>query len=240
MIAWRRRSSQALDSLAVVTTALTSGPSLFTYTGSGGYNLEGEGSHAFAVFMPATIVSINADFGENDIISGKWAAGDQLIINRIIFSVQWDRVTSQFLRHYVYSFDSAIAKYGVRPSLVVKSKGIGGCGGSANLGALDQRALNIGIRFADPPAQLELTVFYRRHVLEPGDRVRVTCPWIPNLISGARGLVDEEFEVVAINYGYAAGGIVTMSLLDVEAITVPGNPSVIFPPEPPPPEEPPP
>src|SRR5262249_14624363 len=141
------------------TPTITTGTPVYTASPSGGYNMQ-LGAHAFAAIVAPGTVSLAAAFDEMDIISGKWAAGDQIIINRCIFSVQYDRPTASFHRHYVYSFNDSIAKYGVRPALMIKSQGIGGCGGTADLGALDQRALNIGIRFADPPAQLELTLFY--------------------------------------------------------------------------------
>jgi hypothetical protein len=202
-------------------------PETVEFMPSGGADLESSPlSHAFTVFLAVQTATVSGTFDDSDIIQGRWKSGDPLIINRVLFSVQWDNTISQFLAHYVYDFLDSQDKYGRRPALIIKSKGIGGCGGGANLGALDARAFAVGSRFADPPAQLELVVFYRHHNLEAGDLVSVTCPFIPNLITGARALTGEVFEIVSINYNYANPGFVTLNLLDIEAITLPGSPGM--------------
>jgi hypothetical protein len=200
---------------------------IFIFTPEGGADATSSPlSHAFAVLVPVSTATVGATFEDSDIIQGKWKAGDSLIINRILFSVAWDSITSQFFEHYVYDFVDSQDKYGRRAALIIRSKGIGGCGGGANLGSLDARAFAVGARFADPPAQLELVVLYRNHRLTPGDLVEITAPFIPNMVTGTRGLVNEVFEVVSVNYTYGNPGFVTLNLLDVAALTNPGSPSM--------------
>ncbi len=170
---------------------------------------------------------------DDDIIRGRWQAGDRLIINRVIFSIDWDYLTGQFTKHVVYTFGDSVRKYGLRPAMRIESKGIRStptaCGAFGSVGCgiamLDERAFNLAARFADPPPMLNLEIFYRKHTWEPSDVICVTSAFVPNVVSGRRGIVDEAFEVINVQQQFAPEGKVILTLLDVEAITLPPPPA---------------
>ena len=172
---------------------------------------------------------------DDDIIRGRWQAGDRLIINRVIFSIDWDYVTQQFTKHVVYTFGDSVKKYGLRPAMRIESRGIRStptpCGAAGTVGCgisqLDERAFNLGARFADPPPMLNLEIFYRKHTWEPGDIICVTSAFVPNVVSGLRGIDDEAFEIINIQQQFAPEGKIILTLLDVEAITLPTLPTRI-------------
>lgn len=165
---------------------------------------------------------------DNDIISGDWRAGDSAIINEVIFSVDWDEDLGEYTKHLIYRADDSIAKYGRRTPLQISSKGIQtnpnhGCSRCAYT-MMDERAYNVFARFADPPPTLEVAVFYRKHAWQVGDLICVTSAFVPNTVTGLRGIDEEKFEIVNIRYDFAPEGKVILTLLDVEAITLPREP----------------
>lgn len=183
--------------------------------------------------LGACIDTLNDD----DIIRGRWQGGDRLIINRVIFSIDWDHVLQQFTKHVVYTFGDSVKKYGLRPAMRIESKGIRStptpCGEFGTIGCalamLDERAANLGARYADPPPMLNLEIFYRKHTWEPSDIICVTSAFVPNMIAGRRGIVNEAFEVVNIQQQFAPEGKILLTLLDVEAITLPEEPARTIP-----------
>jgi hypothetical protein len=171
---------------------------------------------------------------DDDIIGqqGRWISGDRLVINRVIFSIDWDALNDIFTKHVVYSFAASIKKFGLRPALKIPSQGIRSspvlCAGvignvpvGCGIAQLDERAFNIGARFADPPQVLELECFYRKHTWEVGDVICVSSSFIPNRVLGRRELDHEAFEIINIRSEFAPQGKLVLTLLDVEAITLP-------------------
>lgn len=162
---------------------------------------------------------------DEDIISGRWAAGDGLVINRVIFSIDWDWEFQQFTKHVIYTFPDSVAKYGLRPALLIPSKGLHSNRCNEDLPpecflvTLDERVLSVAERYTDPPPVLILDLFYRNHYIEPADIVCLTSSWIPNLVTGARGIDGEAFEVLTVNTTLAPEGKVTVTLIDVEAVS---------------------
>lgn len=176
---------------------------------------------------------IIATIPEAEIISGRWKAGDELIINRIIFSIDWDCAAQQFTKHVIYTFDDSVRKYGLKPALRLPMKGLHDeccLPVRGPIAILESRATGVAERFADPPPLLELTVPYFNHHWEVGDRIRVSSSLIPNIVTGTRGLVDEPFEIIAMQMMFAPEASVRLTLLDLEAVTVPG-PANVFSPE---------
>jgi hypothetical protein len=173
------------------------------------------------------------DLTDKDIIRARWQAGDRMIINRVIFSIDWDAVNQQFTKHVVYTFNDSVKKYGLRPAMRIESHGIRStptaCGNfgtvGCGIGLLDERAFALGARYADPPPMLNLEVFYRKHTWEPSDIICVTSAYIPNIVTGRRGIQNEAFEIINIQQQFAPEGKVILTLLDVEAITLPPPPS---------------
>jgi hypothetical protein len=182
-------------------------------------------------FRARTGVCID-ELTDDDIIRGRWQAGDRLIINRVIFSIDWDYLQGVFTKHVVYTFSDSVRKYGLRPAMRIESRGIRStptaCGAFGVVGCgiamLDERAFNLGARYADPPAMLNLEIFYRKHTWEPGDIICVTSAFVPNIVTGRRGITDEAFEIINIQQQFAPEGKIILTLLDVEAITLPEEP----------------
>jgi hypothetical protein len=161
---------------------------------------------------------------KQDIISWGWNAGDGNIINMVQFDYDFNQSTGapgEYALRQVYTKTSSVARYGVRPRLLIQSMGIRKSSGAQAI--LDNRALEVCRRFSEPPAQLTVQSFYRNHLLEPGDQVAVTHSDIPNINSGVRGLDREIFEVVNMSPGFDAG-MVTLQLLwigSIQPITAP-------------------
>jgi hypothetical protein len=207
------------------------GPCATTFQGGGEGTPTGPCSTPFRNRLGSCIDTLTDD----DIIRGRWQAGDRLIINRVIFSIDWDHVTQQFTKHVVYTFQDSVKKYGLRPAMRIESKGIRStptqCGSvgivGCGLAILDERAFNLGARYADPPPLLNLEIFYRKHTWEPSDIICVTSDFVPNVVTGLRGIEDEAFEIINIQQQFAPEGKIILSLLDVEAITLPNPPTRI-------------
>ena len=153
----------------------------------------------------------------------------------MIFSIDWDHLTQQYTKHVVYTFNDSVKKYGLRPAMRIESMGIRSapvaCGPhgtvACGLSMLDERAFNIGARYADPPPMLNLEIFYRKHTWEASDIICVTSAFVPNTISGRRGITNEAFEIINIQQQFAPEGKIILTLLDVEAITLPEPPDRI-------------
>jgi hypothetical protein len=119
----------------------------------------------------------------------------------------------------IFSHDDSIRKYGPRPEIHVRSKGL-----KSSLGAdeyVEERAREIFSRFGDaPPAVVQIEAFYRKGIAwEPGDIICLTSAFIPNLLRGERGITEEHFELINYRPQFAGQGKLIATLLDVEAIT---------------------
>lgn len=157
------------------------------------------------------------------IIAWQWAAGDPHIINAAEFAYDWDLAEARgaFGTRQVYTADASVSRYGRRPALQIESRGLKTDSGAQTM--LDERAYEVMRRFSEPPPVLVVEVFYSRHLLEPGDQVRVTHPWIPNLRTGLRGLTQETFEVLDMTPQFA--GSIRLTLLWVYALATVATPT---------------
>lgn len=173
---------------------------------------------------------------DQDIIGGRWLAGDSQIINRVIFSVDWDPDLGDFTKHVIFTAEDSVTRYGPRPPLLIPSKGMHttGCAGNdpngenCTIKMMRERAYAVFARYADPTPTLELEIFYRKHLWEAGDLICVTSRFLPNLVTGKRGYDDEIFEVINVRMDFAPQGKVVVSLLDIEAISLPRPPRIFI------------
>lgn len=173
------------------------------------------------------------DITDTDLIGARWVAGDRFVINQVIFSLDWDWFTQRFTKHVIYTFDASVDKYGLRPAMRIESRGLKSPEFDPEcypfpppclLQGLDERVLSIAERFTDPPAMLEVQIFYRNHHVEVGDVVCLTSEWVPNLVTGERGIDGEAFEVIACATSPPPEARVTMTLLDIKAV---GDPTFL-------------
>lgn len=137
----------------------------------------------------------------------QWRITDQNIINVIEFHYDWnlDDAKGIYSKRQTYTQVVSKNKYGRRPSMVIKSKGLKTAIGAQPI--LDARAWEVMKRFAEPAVALVVSTFYRHHVLEAGDIVRLTHPDVPNPRTGQRGFTDEPVQILDISPNFATGQV---------------------------------
>ncbi len=192
-----------------------------------------KGEYTIRRYQPAPSPDfVTETLDESDLIAATWVGGDRQIINRVITEYDWDSPSAPdaFGVRRVYSFEASIAKYGVRPPLVLSCPGIRATegGNSSAEGMLDDRAFTVGKRFADPPPALNCSVFYRRHTWEVGDCLKVSHSKLPGRNTGLRGITAEVFEILSIQPRFGAAGRLDLTLLDTGSIILPAAPSVLW------------
>jgi hypothetical protein len=167
--------------------------------------------------------SVAETLGESELVSYEMLSGDRLIINEVIFQYDYNLVLGPraYGKRRVYEVVASKEKYGPRPPLVVSAQGWR----SAEPGLetmIDDRADKIFRRFAFPPPVKKAWCQYRKHHWEAGDAIKVTCSTTPNLVTGARGITNEIFEIVEIQpvFPTAQRAGLDLVLLDLEAITL--------------------
>ena len=153
----------------------------------------------------------------SDIIAWAWSLSDQGIINVVDFEYDWNLVSAKerYGKQQIYSHTgtgSSIEKYGSRAPMKIRSQGIKTAFGGQTL--LDDRALQVIRRFAEPVSILTLDILYQNHHLEVGDQVNVTHDLIPNAETGLRGITAQAFEIINLQPMFGGGGKVRVTLLD--------------------------
>lgn len=164
----------------------------------------------------ACVATVDQNLTPGNIVAWQWASGDRQLINQVEFAYDYDlpEARGQFGTIQVYRQEASVARYGLRPTLSMPSRGLRTVDGAQAI--LDDRALEVMRRFSDPAPILVLWVFYRQHLLEAGDQVRVTHPHVPNPRTGRRGLSGELFEILDMAPEFA--GTLRLTLLWVWAL----------------------
>jgi hypothetical protein len=159
------------------------------------------------------------DLTDDDIISFRWDAGDSQLVNRVVCEFDYDAAADSYDKMLIFSHDSSIARYGPRPELRIRSKGLTTANDADDF--LEDRAREIFTRFGDaPPAVLQVECFYRKGIAwEVGDIICVSSAFIPNLQISGRGISEEQFELVDVRPQFGDRGKLVATLLDVEAVS---------------------
>lgn len=173
--------------------------------------------------------TVGDELTDDDIIAFRWAAGDRMVINVVRIRYDFDAVSGEFTKENAFLADDSLMMFGKRPELLIESQGFHPVDKSPAPAAVQQRALTVFKRFANPPPVLEVEVFYRRHTWEVGDLIRVSSAFIPNVVTGRLGLDGEVFEIIQQRVEFAPTGKLVMTLLDVEALTPQTAPTVVTP-----------
>jgi hypothetical protein len=161
----------------------------------------------------------------NNIRSWQWVAGYSRIINQIIFDYDWGLTGAKgvYGMREIFTQTASKNKYGLRPPLVIQSRGILTSAGGAAIAL--SRATEVARRFAEPPQMLAISAFYQKHPLEAGDQVAVTSSLIPNPSTGLRGMTSEVFEVLDVRPNFGPQGGVDLALLWVGNLPVVAAPT---------------
>lgn len=161
---------------------------------------------------PVPVTTLTVD----DIMGWAWSQASDRIINVVEFTYDWNLTSAadDFGKLQRYTARASVQDFGRRPVFQIEARGWRSSGGAQALA--DERAQALFRRYAFPPAQLQLNVLYRHHVLEPGDLVAITHPRIPNLVTGLRGLAAEIFEIRDLQ-PFVNGGVV-LTLLQVSQL----------------------
>lgn len=143
-----------------------------------------------------------------------WSFGDRMTINHIIFEFAFS--DGEYQTRTEFEQTDSIEKYGRKDPKIISSKGLQT--GSATTTFIRDRADEISERYSDPPPLLEIETHFRNHHIEPGDLVDISSVFLPNISSGVRGILNEQFELINQSINWINGKI-RMTLLDVDAIS---------------------
>jgi hypothetical protein len=137
------------------------------------------------------------------------------LVNQVIFDFDDDGSGgSKFLAEEIVDYDVSIAKYGLVGGQTIQSQGMRSSFQGFFMAALIGRliCLRYGLKalVLDP-----LSAFWTAAVLEPGDIIAVTHPYLPDRTAGVVGFTSKTFEVMDRNWKFMAG-IVELKLLAID------------------------
>jgi hypothetical protein len=148
---------------------------------------------------------------------GGWS-NQGTVVNKVDIRFNWNEATQRndFGARQLFTGTSSVTRYAPQPSLGLEFRGLHlALGGQATLNRFAAIYLQ---RWGYPPPILQCSVPYRRHLFQALDTLLVTCSKIPNLITGAMGLVNERFEVISVQPRWGTQGRLDLTLLWVSAI----------------------
>lgn len=150
-----------------------------------------------------------------DQIVGLAVETEAALVNQVIFDFDDDGSGgSKFLAEEIVDYDVSIAKYGLFGGHTIQSQGMRSSFQGFFMAALIGRliCLRYGLKalVLDP-----LSAFWTASVLEPGDIIAVTHPYLPDRTAGVVGVTAKAFEVMDRNWKFMAG-VVELKLLAID------------------------
>lgn len=129
------------------------------------------------------------------------------LVNQVVFQFDDDGSgNGNFLAEEIVDYDASISKYGLVGEQDIQSKGMRSAFQGYFMAAFVGRL--IALRYGLKPIVLDpLTCLWSACLLEPGDIVAVTNPFLPNRAAGTLGLTAQFFEVMDRNWKFMSGGV---------------------------------
>jgi hypothetical protein len=142
-------------------------------------------------------------------------AQEAALVNQVVFKFDaGSSGSSDFLAEQVVDLDASIAKYGLVGSRTIESQGMKSGFQGYFQSALDGRLISLRYGFKnlvfDP-----LPLTWNACVVEPGDIIAVTNPFVPDRVAGVLGISNMFFEVLDRNWRFKEG-VVEVKLLAID------------------------
>lgn len=136
-------------------------------------------------------------------------------------SFRFDKDASgNFVSQLVQSYTPSIVKYGLVGQHIIESDGMHSALQGFFVAALTARLIflrygtkNLAFGLGSASAGTPLIAFWTACVIEPGDIVAVTNPFIPDRVAGVKGITAKLFEVLDRVWNFNEGKV-TLTLLD--------------------------
>ena len=154
------------------------------------------------------------DITDDHIVSFGWAMGDRAIVNVVIVEYDFDHLEDRFTLRSTFRYDPSIDEFGERDPIIIQSRGL-----KTEFHALEMatiRARGVFARLAIPPVIIETTLVYQKHLYEVGDIVCVSSQFVPNRLTGLRGINAVPFEIISQKIDIAQKGRVGLRLLEAD------------------------
>lgn len=137
------------------------------------------------------------------------------LIDQVTLRFDWDETGEQkFLAESVQNWNPGILKYGLYGSQIIESKGLRSGFQGFFMAMLVARL--IFLRYGNKQLVLDpLSLIWTACVLEPGDIIALTNPFLPDRVAGALGVTDMTFEVLDRNWQFM-NGLVELRLLRLD------------------------
>lgn len=122
------------------------------------------------------------------------------MVNQVVFKFDDDGQGNQsFLSERIVNWDASIAKYGIVGSRTIESQGMRAAFAGHLMAQLIGRI--IGLRYGDSALIMDPTSLdWKACVIDPGDIIAVTNPFVPDRKAGLIGVTAKIFEVLDIIY----------------------------------------
>jgi hypothetical protein len=133
------------------------------------------------------------------------------LVDQVTF--RFDQNGNGFDAETVQTWNSAVAKYGLYGPHIVESKGLRSSFQGYLIAAIVARL--IFLRYGNKQIVLDpLPLLWSECVLEPGDIIAVTLPFLPDRQAGVLGITTKTFEVMDRNWKFMSG-ICEVKLLEL-------------------------
>jgi len=178
--------------------------------------VDNEGRISVKVYKPPLPTIDIREFNDDNLVGAPVWQGqimDTLFFNEIDLSYDWDFATGQYLSRSLYEDTNSQTKYSEVKTLKIESKGLRT--GVISQPKIDNIALRIFKRFANPAPQLTAKTFFSERITEPGDIVRLTSDKIPDMTRGEMGVSNKMVEAVKVDFDYVRGSEI-FRLIDTE------------------------
>jgi len=161
--------------------------------------IKGDGTFDIKVFRPPLPEEWGdiQSFDEDTIIGiPQWNQNLSAMINECGFHYDYDAADKEFDTQTYFLDDTSITNRGPgKKALKIESKGI--TTAKSGLEFITRRKTRVFNRYSDgPPPQLNFSTFFSRQLSEAGDIVPITHSKIPNLETGARGIIRKYLEII--------------------------------------------
>jgi hypothetical protein len=136
------------------------------------------------------------------------------LVNQVVFKFDYSDTNSDALAEEIVDLDASISKYGLVGSKTIEAQGMKSGFQGYFQAALSGRLICLRYGFKNLVFD-SLPLTWNSCVLEPGDIIAVTNPFVPDRIAGVLGISNMFFEVLDRNWRFLEG-VVEVKLLAID------------------------
>ena len=178
--------------------------------------VDNEGRISVRVYTPPLPTIDIQDLNDNNMPGAPVWQGqimDRYFFNEVEMEYDFSWSTGNFLTRTLYEETTSQAKYQQVKTMKMQSRGLRV--GTISQNKVDNIALRVFKRFANPSPRLSARSFFSKRIIEPGDIVTLNSSKIPDLTRGVLSVIDKMVEVVKADFDYKRGMNI-FSLIDTE------------------------